>query len=183
MKRFWHVRPARTVALLLVALLLLAAGCLGLWAGAARLSTGSWPDPVQGWLEELGHASWGAETWTVAAVVLAVLALAMLLAAVLPGGRATLLLESDDRDAGAESVLASAGLAALVRSTAERADGVSSASVTAGEKTVRVVVRTPVREAGQIRSEVRRRAETVVNGLPLRRTPQVHVQVLRKGEN
>lgn len=182
MKRFWHVRPARTVAILLAALLALAVGCLSLWAGAARLSSGSWPDPVNGWFSQLAAAGWQDPVWVGIGAVLAVLALVFLLAAILPGGRATLLLQGDDAGAGREEVLAAAGLSALVRAAAERADGVSSASVTSGEKSVRVVVRTPVRTTAPIRDDVRRRAETVLDSLPLRRVPQVQVQVLRKGE-
>lgn len=183
MRRFWHVRPARTVALMLAALLGLLLGAAAVWAGVARLSTHDWPAPMDGWFDTLRTAGWGDPVWIGVGAVLALLAVLLLLAAIIPGRRSTLPLVGDDPAAGQERVISGSGVAALVRSAAQRTDGVSSASVTGAENLLRVVVHTPVDRTDRVRAEVRERVQAVVDALPLRAAPRTRVHVIRKGEH
>ena len=182
MKPFWHVRPARTVAIVLFSLLGLLLGAAAVWAGISRLVAGNWPTPVDGWFDQLRSASWSSPVWIGFGVVLAVLAVLMLLSAILPGRRSTLPLAGDDAAAGREEVLAGSGLAALVRSAAERTDGVSSAQVSGAEKLLRVVVQTPVDATDRVRAQVTDHVQGIVDTLPLRTAPKLRVHVVRKGE-
>ncbi len=181
-QRFWHVRPARSVALGVVAVLLGLAGAGCVWAGAAATRSGSWPDPLRGWLDRGSELSWSDPIVLGASIVTVILGIVVLACAVVPGRRATVVIEGDDLDAGRELVLSMRAVEAVISGSVERLDGVSDARVRFTGTKARVRVLTRMRETDGIREAAEQRVRSVLAEIPLSAQPKVDLRVTTTGE-
>jgi len=137
------------------AAVLLALGIALVWSGLLRLTAGSWPDAFTAPLRWLAETSWDdPAVWTIGAAVAAA-GLILLLAGLLPGRYHDVEVQlppADKPDAehavegDAGVVMSRRALAQLAAATCEHIDGVSSASATATDREVRVVVDTALHD-------------------------------------
>lgn len=180
MRNFWHVRPARTIALAIFSLLGLSASVLAVWAGIRRLDQGSWPEPAGGWLAVLNRAALNSNLVLTIGVSLCVLGAIALVCALVPGRHKTTPLQASTP--GDEQVLALRGLSDLVRATAESTDGVASARVTATTNRINLTVKTPLHASSAVRKSVLERTNQLVSELPLSTKPSIRVRVQTEGD-
>ena len=180
MRNFWHVRPARTIALAIFSLLGLSASVLAVWAGIRRLDQGSWPEPVGEWLAVLNRAALNSNLVLTIGVSLCVLGAIALVCALVPGRHKTTPLQASTP--GDEQVLALRGLSDLVRATAESTDGVASARVTARPIRIDLSVRTPLRATEGVRESVLERTNQLVSELPLDTKPSIRIRMQTEGD-
>jgi len=183
MNRFWHVRSARTLALMISFVIVLAASILLALSCILRLVNGQWPAAAEQSIKTVSNLHFNDNLAVIVMVVLAVLGLLLLLSALIPGRRQTILLNSDDPSAGSEQAISCRGISTLVGYEVERTDSVTRASVTTSPKLVRVTVQTPAHSVQRVRENVQARVQGVIDGLPVQRAPKVKVSVQRRGGN
>ncbi|UYQ77402.1 DUF6286 domain-containing protein [Glutamicibacter sp. JL.03c] len=183
MNRFWHVRSARTLALMVSFALVLTASTLVALACILRLATGQWPGAAEQGISTVSNMHFTDPLAVIAMVVLAVLGLLLMFSALLPGRRQSILLTSDDPAAGSEQAISCRGISALVGHEVERTDSVTRASVITSPGLVHVRVQTPAHSVQRVRDNAQARVQRVIDGLPLRRAPKIKVSVQRRGGN
>jgi hypothetical protein len=179
-RNFWHVRPARTIALVVSSLLGLSISVVAVWAGLRRLNQSSWPEPVGEWLAVLNRAALNSDLVLTIGACLCVLGAIVLLCALLPGRHKTTPLQASSPDN--EQVLALRGLSDLVNAAAESTDGVASARVTATTNRIIVTARTPLRASSAVRKNVLERTNQLVSELPLSTKPAIRIRMQTEGD-
>ncbi|WP_404288889.1 DUF6286 domain-containing protein [Glutamicibacter arilaitensis] len=167
MRRFWHVRSARTAALLIAALVVLGISATFLVVSLIRLASGTWPSWAAGLLNSVKDAAWADTAVLGGAIGVAILGLFLLIAALIPGKRRTALLNWDSTDTLEEWVIENRGLAHLARHEAQRTDGVDSASPVLRGKKMQISVSTPVHEASVISKSVQKNVQDALVSIPL----------------
>lgn len=170
-------RPSRSVPVTLLALVLLAAGVLGVWLLGSLLVDGSWPAWALPSLETVSGLRLDSAPMATAAVVLAVLGLLLLLAALLPGRRSHRLVLADEIP-GATAV-SQRDLGRRVRRRVERADGVQSAAVRVSPRRVDVAVVSPLDDTEPVRRRAEEAAHLAVTALHPAPAPRVRVRMRR----
>ncbi|WP_342023393.1 DUF6286 domain-containing protein [Arthrobacter citreus] len=146
-------RPSRAVPSIICGLILLAAGVLLVWAAVARLTLDQWPPfftAVSDWLASLSWNSTG--SWT-AGIILVLAGVVLLLTVLIPGRfhSLPLQLEHPGEVAGtSQAVMSRRAAARLAAATCEHIDGVSSASATASDREIRVIVNTALRDTADL---------------------------------
>lgn len=180
--RFWYVRSARTVALLLIALLVLSASSAALILCQIRLSSGAWPEWITGLLDSVKEMTWSGTGLLGTAIGFVIIGLLLLGAAVIPGKRKTALLDWDSAELSEEWTMDRRGLSNLARYEAERTDGVHKAAVSFRAQELKIHVSTPVHEVDEVKKSVQEHVNASVASIPLSREVQVSARVLMKGE-
>jgi hypothetical protein len=168
-------RPRRVVPATIVAVLLLAAAVLLVWA-CVQVLLGQTPIVPFAALAEWGaQAAWADVVVLVGGGVLAALGIVLLACAWTPGAPNVLALADvgDDIDAGATRRTVRHAVAAA----AGRVDGVTAASAQVSPGRVRATVTTPLRDAGALPAEVRAAVGDQLTALALRRAPRISVRV------
>lgn len=183
MNRFWHVRSARTLALMTSFIVVLAASIFLALSCILRLANGQWPAFAERGINAASNLHLNDDLAVIAMVVLAVLGLLLLLSAVIPGRRQSILLNIDDPSARSEQAVSCRGISTLVGHEVERTDSVTRASVKTSPALVRVTVQTPAHSVERVRENAQARAQRVIDSLPLQRAPKVKVSVKRRGGN
>jgi len=183
MNRFWHVRSARTLVLMISFAILLAASILLALSCILRLASGQWPAAAEQSIKTVSGLHLNDNLAVIAMVVLAVLGLLLLLSALIPGRRQSILLNSDDPATGSEQAISCRGISTLVGYEVERTDSVTGASVSTSPSLVHVKVQTPAHSVQRVRENAQARAQRVIDGLPLQRAPKIKVSVQRRGGN
>jgi len=183
MRRFWHVRSARTLALMITFITLLAVSILLALSCILRLVSGQWTGPAEQVLNTLSGMRLNDSLAVSVMAVLAVLGLVLLLCALIPGRRQSILLDTDDPGAESEQAMSCRGISTLVGSAVERTDSVTRASVKNTPAWVHVSVQTPAHSVERVRQNVQTRAQSVIDGLPLQQAPKVKVSVQQRGGN
>ncbi|RKW69922.1 DUF6286 domain-containing protein [Galactobacter caseinivorans] len=181
-RHFFYRRPSRVVPNALVALVLLVAGGLVSWAAIARLSTGTWQEPVGSWVTALRSLRWQDTAVLWAAGALALIGVVLLLCVLVPGRRHNQLVTPALAD-GAEETLTLGALSAYVESALQQVDGVHQASARSRAGAVRASVRTPLRDRDALGKQATAAAQAAVDRLPLGRRTKVSVTVDVEGES
>ncbi|HJX76698.1 DUF6286 domain-containing protein [Glutamicibacter sp.] len=182
MSRFWYIRSARTVALLLIALLVLSVSIAALVLCQVRLSSGAWPEWITGFLGAVKGMTWSDAGLLGAAIGSVIVGLLLLGAAVIPGKRKTALLDWDSQELSEEWTMDPRGLSNLARYEAERTDGVHKASVSFRAQELKIHVSTPVHEVAEVKNSVQEHVKAALAAIPLSREVKVSARVLMKGE-
>lgn len=153
-------RPSRSVPVTLLALVVLAAGILGVWLLGSLLIDGAWPASAHGALAGIGALRPDSTPVLVTAAVLGALGLVLLLAALLPGtpSRSRVL----DGEIPGQTAVSRRDLGRRVSLRIERVEGVHSARATVSRRRVDVVVRTVVDDADSVLHAAREAAERSV---------------------
>lgn len=182
MSRCWYVRSARTVALLLIALLVLSVSIAALILCQIRLNSGAWPEWFGGLLGAAKEMTWLDTGLLGTAIGLVIIGLLLLGAAVIPGKRKTALLDWDSQELSEEWTMDPRGLSNLARYEAERTDGVHKASVSFQAQELKIHVSTPVHEIAEVKNSVQEHVKAALTAIPLSREVKVSARVLTKGE-
>lgn len=183
-----HRRPSRTVPSLIASLLLLALAVGLCWVALVRLLQGRWPEFLLSGTREASETAWNAPAAWIIGASLAVLGLILLLCGLIPGGYRALPVRMPPRSSGpqdatvsgsggAAAVVSRRGVARLAAATCEHIDGVSSASATAGDRTVRVTVQTALRDTADLRNWVADGVRSRLEASGLDPVPEVRVEV------
>jgi hypothetical protein len=178
-------RPARVVPAVVVALVLLVLALALLLVCVQRVADGVWAPGVESTAGSLEAAAWSSRWAWPAAILTALVGLALLLCALLPGGRKAVLLEPLDaheleEGAEAEAVLSSSGLAALASAAASEVDGVGSVRTSASDRDVRIRVTTPLRSDRELVREVTSAVQERLADAGVARTPSIRVRTRTK---
>jgi len=181
MSRFWHVRSGRTATLLIASLSLLGISTASLVICLIRVSSGSWPSWVTGFLDSVKDVVWADNRLLGGAIGISILGLLLLIVALVPGKHRTALLEWDSDDQHEEWVADNRGLANLARYEAERTDGVESASPVLRGKKLNVSVSTPVHETSDISQSVQENIQKTLSAIPLAQAISVRVKATTRG--
>ena len=131
-------RPSRSVPSIILALLLLAAGGLGVWLLGHRIVSGTWPDRAVTTLDAIGSATLGSVAVLIIAGIVAVCGLVMILMALWPGVPERVEILPDA--VPGQTAVTRRDLAGLVRTQVEQVDGVHSVAVTIRRSRVDVLV-------------------------------------------
>lgn len=183
MNRFWHVRSARTLTLAISFAILLAASMILALSCILRLADGRWPGAAEQGIDALRGLRFNDNLVVIAMAVLAVLGLVLMLSALIPGRRQSILLTSDDPSARSEQAISCRGISTLVGHEVERTDSVTRARVKTSPALVHVRVQTPAHSVQRVQDNAQARVQAVIDGLPLQRAPKVKVSVQRRGGN
>jgi hypothetical protein len=172
-------RTSRTVPAIITSVVLLAVAVAGAWIGINRLLTGTWPSFLAPIRQTLSSLTWASPAVWTAAVILTLVGLVLFLAAILPGNHTTLRLrEPAGTDArSAETVISRRGLAKIASAHLGQADGVDSASVIATARKVTADVRTPLRNAPELKDKLTRSVERKFDNIGVDPAPRVMVRV------
>ncbi|GAA0983500.1 DUF6286 domain-containing protein [Nocardiopsis sp. NPDC006198] len=169
-------RPQRSLPAAVAAVSVAVVG--GLAVAVTTAGADGAPSPltgIDGSLSRVSSTPWEAPEAMVLSAVAAAVGLTLVLTALLPGTGGHLALRTDDRDTVAG--LTRRGLRDILAVEARGVDGVGSVRVRGGSRTVRIEVRTHIREAGwlgeRVEAVVRRRVEDL---RPLR-APRVVVRL------
>ena len=179
-------RPSRSVLATICAAVLLALGIVLVWSALLRLTSGSWPEAFTAPFTWLAGVSWNDPAVWAIGTATAVVGLILLLAGVIPGRFHDLgvrmpaadVSDSDQTVAGeAGAVMSRRAVAQLAAATCEHIDGVSSASASATDREVRVVVETALHDTKDLRHWVGDgvRSRLVASGLDP--APRVKVSI------
>lgn len=156
-------RPSRSVPSIILALLLLAAGGLGVWLLGHRIVSGTWPDRAATTLDAVGSTTLGSAPVLIAAGIVAVCGLVMLLAALWPGVPERVEILPDA--VPGQTAVTRRDLAGLVRTQVEQVDGVHSATVRARRSRVDVVVLSVLDDLAPVREAARQKADEALHAL------------------
>ncbi|WP_038371957.1 DUF6286 domain-containing protein [Brachybacterium phenoliresistens] len=170
-------RPTRTVPATLLALALLTAGGLALWALGALLLTGSWPAPLQEPMARLGALRLADRALLAAAAGCAVLGIVLLVAALRPGRPRTRAVLGDA--VPGTTALPHRDLERRLRARLEQVDGVRSARAAAGPRTVRITVSTVLEDTAPVLAAARRAAHGTIAEIRPVHDPRVLVRARR----
>lgn len=172
-------RPSRSGPATIAALVLLAGATTVAWAAISRLVTGTWPAFTDAARDAVSPLAWDSPAVWAAAILLVLLGLALLLAAILPGRHTTArLVGPGGGDArSAEAVISRRGLARISAAHVDQTDGVDSSSIRASAKKVEVLVKTPLRDAGELPGDLRDSLARKLRSLGLEPVPKVVVRV------
>ena len=135
-------RPPRAIPVGLLAAALLVAGGLGSWLLGTYLVDGTWPSAASATVDSISGTGIGSTEMRIAAVVLAVVGLALLLAALMPGRPSRVLVLEDD--VPGETAISRRDLARRIQRRTENVDGVHSTSVAVRRRRIDVAVATVV---------------------------------------
>ena len=168
--------PRRTVPALIVALLLLVASVL---VGVSCVQTIAGVPPLLAF-DTLGRTA-ASSTLADPAVLaagglLALLGAVLMLCALLPGIPQVLPLAA--HEGGAVAGVARNGLARDLAAHARRADGVTTARVSVGARTIRVTAGTPLRDHSGLADKVRTAVDTRLAEVELARAPRLRVHIV-----
>lgn len=173
-------RPTRSVAALIVAVLLLALGVALAWVGIARLINGRWPSFLAGPRDWVGTLTWNGPALLAISIAAVVLGLVLVLAALIPGPPSGFPVRGprDDDHTKYETVITRQGVARLSKAQADRLDGVDSSAAKVAAKRVEVQVKTPLRIPGNLRDRVSAAVAERLEGAGIDPSPKVsaHVQ-------
>lgn len=150
-------RPTRTIPASLLAVALLVSGGLGVWLLGTYLVDGTWPGAASATLAGISDTRLDAQLVRALAAVLAVLGLAMLLTAIVPGRPSRVRILDDDIPG--ETALTRRDLAHRIQRRAENVDGVHSSHVAIRRRSLDVQVDSVVDDT----APVSRAASTAVD--------------------
>lgn len=153
-------RPSRAIPAGLLALALLIIGGAAAWLLGTYLFTSAWPATTQGVVESISQTSLDAVAVKIAAVVVAVVGLALLVAALVPG-RSARILVLDDAIPG-ETALSRRDLARRIERRAEHVDGVHSVRAEVGRRRIDVEVQTVVDDTAPVQRSAAAAVERAV---------------------
>lgn len=172
------VRPDRLMPAMIASLALMICGGLGLWWAVWILSG-------QGSLEEFSlltsasQLSWGSALLGALSGVAMILGIIPILAAVIPG-KPLLVRQTPNhgaQDHDTSSAITTRGLSRIAVAEAERLDGTVSASATASQRHVRVVVKSVARDRDTVRQHIHSSIQQRLEDFGLRRQPKIIVTV------
>ena len=156
-------RPSRSAPVIVLALLLLIAGGLGVWALGNRLLNGAWPNGISSAVSGLGSTIIGAPAVLATACFVAVCGLFMILLALWPGAfeRAEVLADN----VPGQTAISRRDLARLVQTHVERVDGVHSTRVRVRRTRVNVTVFSVLDDLEPVRQAAQKAAEQAIQTL------------------
>ncbi|MFJ9555919.1 DUF6286 domain-containing protein [Nocardiopsis sp. NPDC101807] len=169
-------RPQRSLPAAVAAASVAVVG--GLAVAVTTAGAGGAPSPlpgIGGGLSRVSSTPWEAPEAMVLSAVAAAVGLTLVLTALLPGAGGHLALRTDDRDTVAG--LSRRGLRDILAVEARGVDGVGSVRVRGGRRTVRIEVRTHIREAGWLGERVDAVVRQRVEDLRPLRAPRVVVRL------
>lgn len=174
-------RPARVIPSILVSVAILILVGVLVWAFAAYLSDGAWPEPVAAGAAMVMETPLAHPAVLTAGIVLGLLGLVLLLCAVIPGRYRSSPLHIDEHlyPGSQESVLTHHGLANIVRTRTAHLDGVDAVRAEVTERRVDLNVRTPLRQTSQITGRVQDAAQSIIGDIPFHLPPTVRVRAGR----
>lgn len=141
-------RPSRAIPTGLLAVALVALGGLGSWLLGTYLIDDAWPSAASATVETISGTGLDATAVRIAAVVLAVVGLALLLCALVPGRPSRVRLLGDEIPG--ETAISRTDLARRIERRTEHVDGVHSASVAVGRRRIDVTVETVVDDTAPV---------------------------------
>lgn len=171
-------RPTRTIPAGLLAVVLLTLGGLGVWLLGTYLVDDAWPGAASGTLAHVSGTRLDALAVRVAAVVLAVLGLAMLLAAIIPGRPSRVRILDDDIPG--ETALSRRDLAHRVQRRAEGVDGAHSSYVSFGRRSIDVHVETVVDDTAPVARAAGTAVDDALQELRPADVPRSRVRIHRR---
>lgn len=170
-------RPARLVPAVLLGLLALVGGLLGAWSLGAYLLDGAWPAGVGEAIAAAASTPLDDIAVQAAAVIVALLGLAFVIAAVVPGDPGHRALQVDD--APGQTALSRRDLARRVRRHVAQVDAVRESRVSIRRRRLDVLVRTPIQDTGQVLARTRSAVDTALAELRPARDLRARVRVRR----
>ena len=156
-------RPSRSVPSIILALLLLAAGGLGVWLLGHRIVSGTWPDRAATTLDAVGSATLGSAAVLITAGIVAVCGLVMIFMALWPGVPEHVEILPDT--VPGQTAVTRRDLAGLVRTQVEQIGGVHSAAVTTRRSRVDVVVLSVLDDLGPVLEAARKKTDEALETL------------------
>ncbi|MFN3600836.1 MAG: DUF6286 domain-containing protein [Dietzia sp.] len=171
-------RPTRTIPASLLAVTLLVLGGLGVWLLGTYLVNGTWPGPASSTISGVSETSLGDPVMQAVAVVTAVVGLAMILAAIVPGRPSRVPILADDIPG--ETALSRRDLARRIQRRAENVDGVHSARVAAGPRAIDVRVDTVVDDTAPVSRAATAAVDDAVRELRPADSPRSRVRIHRR---
>lgn len=171
-------RPSRTIPAGLLAAMLLILGGLGVWLLGTYLVNGTWPGAASSAVTGISDTTLGSPVIQAVAVVLAVVGLAMLLAAIVPGRPSRVPVLADDIPG--ETALSRRDLARRIQRRAENVDGVHSARVVARPRAIDVRVETVVDDTAPVARAATAAVDEAVRELRPADSPRSRVRIHRR---
>lgn len=153
-------RPPRAIPAALLAVALLALGGVGIWLLGTYLAEGTWPSASAQAVAAVAAAGVDSLAMRTAGIVLALVGLALLVAAFVPGRPSRLPILGDDIPG--QTAVPHRDLARRIARRAETVDGVHSATARIGTRRIDVVARTVVDDVAPVERGVREAVERAV---------------------
>ncbi|WP_157983999.1 DUF6286 domain-containing protein [Nesterenkonia muleiensis] len=166
---------------MIASLALMICGGLGLWWAVWVLSG-------QGSLEEFSlfssasQLSWGSALLGALSGVVLILGIVLILAAVIPG-RPLLVRQAPNhgaQDHDISTAFTTRGISRIAVAEAERLDGTVSASATASQRHVRVIVNSVARDRDTVRQHIHSSIQQRLEDFGLRRQPRIMITVRKR---
>ena len=171
-------RPSRTTPVVILAILLVAAGVVASIAAIQRLQHGSLPQWLAWGRGHMTTASWQNGTALTVAIVVGVAALLLLIWAFKPGRSSGVFLKpSDGAPDDREIVMDNSDLTGWLSRWLDEEDGVASSGVKRRGNTVKVDVETDVKDPEVMREQLTKRIAARVDSLGLEQPPKVKVRL------
>lgn len=173
--------PARVIPSVLASLAIMVITGLVIWAVAAYVIEGQWPEPLASAATPIldGPLSQPAILWT--AIALLLIGLVLVLCAIIPGHfrHRELNVAPNLYDGPQETVLSQHGLENFVRARTQRLSGVDSIGADATNRKLQLTVNTPLRETKHVTDRVGTVTDDALDRLPLTRRPAVRIRTGR----
>lgn len=170
-------RPARLAPAVVLALLAALAGTVGAWTLGAYAIDGAWPAQAADALAAGASARFDDLAVQAAAVVVALVGLAFVIAAVIPGDPGHRALRVDDTPG--QTALSRRDLARRLRRHVAQVDAVREARVSIRRRRADVLVRTPIQDTAQVLARTRSAVDTALAELRPARDLRARVRVRR----
>ena len=171
-------RPPRAIPVVILCVLLLAAGGLGAWLLGTYVVDGNWPRPAADTVSTIGDTSFDSTAMRIGAGLLALLGLVLLLCAIIPGLPSRMRILEDD--VPGETAISRRDLARRVEQRVGQVDGVHSVRASVGKRRVDVTVTTLVDDVDAVRTTSTATAEHAITELRPNVPLQPRVRVNRK---
>lgn len=171
-------RPSRAVPAGLLAAVLLVAGGLGVWLLGTYLVDDGWPPAASGTVTAVAGTTLDNPIVRTVGIAVAVVGIALLLAAIIPGRPSRLRVLSGDIPG--ETALSHRDLGRRIQQRAENVDGVHSCRVEVGRRRVDVTVRTVVDDPAPVARAAEAAVDNAVRELRPADPMPTRVRILRR---
>ena len=171
-------RPSRAIPVILMSLVLLAAGGVGAWVLGTYLVDGAWPGPAADTVTAVGEIGFDSAAMRIGAGLLGLSGLVLLLCAIIPGLPSRMRILGDD--VPGETAITRRDLARRVEQQVGQVDGVHSVRASVGRRRVDVTVTTVVDDVDAVRAASTDTAERAIVELRPDERPEPRIRVNHK---
>ncbi|WP_422391920.1 DUF6286 domain-containing protein [Arthrobacter sp. N1] len=164
-------RPSRSIPAVIVALVLLAVAVTAVWSGITVLTGGN--TAIVDGISSAADTPWSAQAAYVPSIAVALIGIALIITALVPGRHDTYLL---NHDGAAEAALTRKGLKTYLQDQAADIDGVDSVRASTKGRQVGVRINTYALDRRQVEKDLDQRLRGRMNSLNLKHSPRVHIR-------